>query len=121
MAHIAGYGMTQWSGAIPPMASQIEARERAGTDGYTFVLKGKRSPAFQIQTTSLHADIAAARGRALDYESLISAFVTVEDPAGHACGKVMVLGVTARSYRLLYSTDGSRAAVECTWSLQRGR
>jgi hypothetical protein len=120
-AQIAGYSFTAWSGTVPPMANAIEARERAGTDGYTFVLRGKRSPAFEVRTTSLHADIGTARGRCTDYERLIGTFVTLEDAAGRSYGRVIVLGVTARAYRLLYSTDGSHAAVECSWSLQRGR
>lgn len=120
-AKIAGYTQSNWSGTVPPMANQVVARERAGTDGYTFVLQGKRSPQFQLQTTSLHADIATARTRCSDYESLIGTFVTLEDPAGRAFGKVMVLNITAQARRLLHSTDGSHAAVEATWSLQRGR
>jgi len=43
MAKIANYTMTNWRGEVPPMANVVTARERAGTDGYTFVLSGKRS------------------------------------------------------------------------------
>lgn len=120
-AQIAGYSQTAWAGTVPPMANAIEARDRAGTDGYVFVLKGKRSPAFEIRTTSLHADIAAARRRCDDYELLIGRFVTIEDPAGRSYGRVMVIGASTRAFRILHSTDGSRAGVECSWSLQRGR
>jgi hypothetical protein len=120
-ARISIYTMTAWSGVVPPMANQVSARERAGTDGYTFCLQGKRSRVFQITTTSLHTDIATARARCADYEALIASFVPLEDPSGRSYGKVLVLDVSAQARRLLHSTDGSHASVEATWSLQRGR
>jgi hypothetical protein len=118
---IANYAMTSWAGTVPPMANAIEARDRAGTDGYTFILRGKRSPGFEIRTTSTHSTIADARSRCADYELLIGRFTTIEDTAGRSYGRVMVLGVSARAYRLLFSTDGNYAAIEASWSLQRGR
>lgn len=121
MAKIANYTMTNWRGEVPPMANVVTARERAGTDGYTFVLSGKRSPQFTIQTVSTHGALSAARSRASDYERLIGSFVTGEDPGGRSYSKLMVLGAVCRVAPVLSATDGSSAIVECTWTLQRGR
>ena len=121
MAKVGTYTQSNWSGIVPPMANQVTAKERAGTDGYTFCLSGKRSPPFQIQTTSLHDTIADARSRCTDYELLIGTFITLEDPSGRSYGRVMVMNAIAQAKRLLHSTDGSHAAVETSWSLQRGR
>ena len=118
---IAGYTMVSWVGEVPPMANMVSARERAGTDGYTFVLSGKRSPVFTVRTRSTHASTSAARSRAGDYERLIGTFVTAEDQGGRPYGKLMVLGVTCRVLPLLNATDGSDAMIEASWTLQRGR
>lgn len=120
-ARIAGYNMAEWSGDVPPMANTVEARERAGTDGYTFVLRGKRSPPFQVVTSSLHASLSAARQRAGDYERLIGSFVVVDDPAGRSYGRVMVINAVCHAAPVLHSTDGNHALVQATWTLQRGR
>jgi len=118
-ARIAGYGMDQWQGQVPGYRESVQTKERAGVDGYTFIRQGRRSAPFSIRTVSLHSDIGAARSRARDFETLCGQLVTIEDPGGRSYGPVMVHDVSTQTRRVLYATDGSEAAVEATWQLQR--
>lgn len=120
MAKVHTYTVDAWSGKVPALANTVEARDRAGTDGYTFVRRGKRSPQFAVSTRETRNGISAARDRCTDYESLIGRFITLEDPGGRSFSRVMVLGVTATASRILTSTDGNSALVTAEWTLQRG-
>lgn len=121
MSKINGYTVDWLNGTVPPMTNTIDVRERAGTDGYTFVRKGKRSPQFQVVVRDTLRSLSAARDRCTDFEALTGKFVTLEDPGGRSFSKVMVLGVTAQASPILFSTDGSAAIVNVTFTLQRGR
>jgi len=119
-AKINTYTVDGWRGTVPALANTVTARDRAGTDGYTFVRAGKRSPPFTISTRETCSTISSARNRCADYEALINKFVILEDPSGRGYSRVMVLNVVPEARRLLVSTDGNAAVVSAEWSLQRG-
>ncbi len=117
-AKIDTYTVDAWHGEIPAWRNEVRSRARPGTDGYTFVLQGKRSEAFEVKTTTLVSTIAVARQRETDYAALCGTFVVVEPPAGNPL-TVVVLDVATHASRLLRSTDGSYAMVQATWKFQR--
>lgn len=118
---IGKYAFDQMTGAIPAWKNEVETRERPGTDGYTFILLGKRSQPFQLQTVTLVSGLATARQRQADYAALCGSFVALETAEGKGYSAVMVLDVSTEIAPLLRSSDGSNALVRATWTLQRNR
>jgi hypothetical protein len=109
-------GMT---GDIPGWRNQVVSLERAGVDGYTYLLQGKRSQPFTLRTIKTSADATSAKTLADRYDTLCGTFVNVTEGNGRVYNKVLVLDVSHTVTRLALSTDGNTYLVAASWQLQR--
>jgi len=116
MADINATPVDSWRGTLQLARKYVVPLTRPGVDGIGFIVGASRQPESEIETTKLHANLAAAQAQQLAFEQLVGTIVSVTDALGVAHNDTLVLGLEC-SIQAITGASSDTAMLTCFWRM----